>query len=184
MNGFRISAAAAVLGLAGCGGGAGDAPAPGVAAVPGATQVATVSAVNEAELTRYVNLGGGTVAGSASFGGASCAGRVVRLYPGITAVREAYEAYNRGERVANNPNSEIRVTSARRQAVCDASGSFRFANLPDGPWVVATEVRSSGAAPQSQLVHRLVDVKRGETAQVTFGERDIIRVRDARMTGS
>lgn len=182
MNHIRLTLGAAVLALAGCADGGGGGSDSQVASLPSGPRVATVSAINEAELGRYVNLGGGIVAGTASFGGASCAGRVVRLYPGITAVREAYEAYNRGERVTNNPNNDIRVTSARRQAVCDAGGGFRFANLPDGPWVVATEVRAAGGA--SQLVHRLVEAKRGETAQVTFGERDIVRVRDARMTGS
>lgn len=176
----RLLLSSALVALAGCADGGGSDGQ--VASVPSGPQLATVSAINDAELRRYVNLGGGLVAGTAAFGGASCAGRVVRLYPGITAVREAYEAYNRGERVANNPNNDIRVTSARRQAVCDAAGGFRFANLPDGPWVVATEIRAGGGA--SQLVHRLVEVRRGETAQVTFGERDIIRVRDARMTGS
>lgn len=163
--------------LAACGGGS-DVPPPDQP-----PQVAAVSPVSEGELRRYTGLGPATIAGRAAIGTATCAGAVVRLVPAITAVREAYDSYNRGQRVAGNPMTDLRVTSVRRQGVCDADGRFRFANLPEGQWVVATEIRGSGGRPR-QLLHRLVAVRSGQPVEVDLGERDVIPVPNARMAGS
>ena len=163
--------------LAACGGGGDDAGTS-----PEASGPASVSPINQAELRRYTGLGPATVTGRAALGEATCAGAVVRLVPGITAVREAYDAYNRGQRAASNPNTDMRVTSVRRQGVCDGDGRFRFANLPEGQWVVATEIRSAGRP--TRLVHRLITARAGDPTEVTLGERDVVAVPNARMAGN
>jgi hypothetical protein len=168
-----VVAVGALCLLAGC---AGD------SAAPEPPRTTSVSPVNEAELRRYTGLGPAAINGRAALGEATCAGAVVRLVPGITAVREAYDAYNHGQRVTSNPNTDMRVTSVRRQTVCDGDGRFRFANLPEGQWVVATEIRSSGRP--SRLVHRLVTARAGDTAEVTLGERDVVTVPNARLVGN
>ena len=162
--------------LAACAGGGGD---DGSAAAD-APRVASVSPINETELRRYTGLGPATIAGRAALGESTCAGSVVRLVPGITAVREAYDAFNRGQNVASTPNTDMRVTSVRRQAVCDGEGHFRFANLPEGQWIVATEIRGTNGRP-GRLMHRLVTAHGGDPTEVTLGERDVVNVPNARM---
>jgi hypothetical protein len=165
--------------LAACAGGSDDSSA----ATDSTPRVANVSPVNDAELRRYTGLGPATITGGATLGESTCAGAVVRLVPGITAVREAYDAFNHGQNVASNPNTDMRVTSVRRQSVCDRDGHFRFANLPEGQWVVATEIRGANGRP-SRLLHRLVTARAGDPTEVTLGERDIVSVPNARMAGN
>lgn len=162
--------------LGGCAGG-GD-----VDSAPELPRTASVSPVNEAELRPYTGLGPGAINGRATLGTATCAGVVVRLVPAITAVREAYDAFNRGQHVASNPSTDMRVTAVRRQTVCDGAGNFRFANLPAGQWVVATEIRGPGQA--RRIVHRLVSARAGEATEVVLGERDVVNLPNARMAGN
>jgi hypothetical protein len=153
---------AAVMVLAGC------ATAP-----PPPPQWKPVSDQTEAEYAHYVKPGTGSVMGQAFMaqqggGVVKAAGRQVTLDPATTVGVEWWNAAGRfwAQRFQTPPSPGFQ--KARRVAVADADGRFKFTALPPGRYYVRTEVTWEVAYHPTQggLVGQLVEVREGETVEV------------------
>ena len=95
----------------------------------------------------------------------TCAGRNVTLVPDIPYTEEVTSALSAGDTDIRNRDS--RIALYRRIKRCDAAGRLRFAGLPAGKWIAATQVTWDAPTPygpalQGGLVFGRVDTTDGD----------------------
>ena len=128
----------------------------------------------------YTQLGTNTIKGQGFLrqkggGLVTCAGNYVLLLPATPFFREALSHLRAGR----NPLFADRIDPAYRtmikQSQCDAQGNFTFSGLPNGGWLVVTEVKwTVGYSPQGGALMQEVNIANGETKQVLLTDKDFI----------
>lgn len=105
----------------------------------------------------------------------TCAGELVTMMPNIARSREETSAWMnpyiaRVQREASSPPIPMRTTQ------CDASGNFRFRNLPAGDWLLITRVEwlvpyGRLSDKQGGFVRGFASTKPGEAEEVLLTDR-------------
>ena len=132
----------------------------------------------EAEYASYFNAGTATLLGQAFLttqGGRviRAAGRTVTLDPATSTGKEWWGKAGKlwVHRALTPPSAAF--AKARRTAVADADGKFKFSGLPMGKYYVRTEVtwEIGGYNPtQGGLVGHLIEIQDGETKEVVLNQ--------------
>ena len=105
----------------------------------------------------------------------TCAASEVIMVPATSFFREMMTHFRAGK----NPQIEGTIDPAFKpiikQTQCDAQGNFFFANVPNGQWLVLTQVSwAVGYARQGGVLMREVALSNNQTAQVLLTEKDFI----------
>lgn len=114
---------------------------------------------NPSDHETYSGAGRGAVQGQAFLrqrggGVVTCAGSQVFLIPSTPYFHQALRSFSSIE----NAQFSINAEQYRKRTTCDAQGNFRFDAIPDGTWLVVTEVRwhvghnSQGGALKSEVI--------------------------------
>jgi hypothetical protein len=136
-----------------------------------------VTAEIEAEYAPYLKTGSGSLSGQAFLnqrngGVVKAAGQNVVLDPATTLGNEWWGKAGKlwVHRMLTPPSPAF--AKARRTAVADADGKFRFTNLPAGKYYVHTEVTWEVAyiGPQGGIVGQLIEVTDGTPAEVILNQ--------------
>ncbi|WP_292085350.1 MULTISPECIES: hypothetical protein [unclassified Brevundimonas] len=158
------------------------------ACAPLPAEITLQNSFNPADYAWADQVGSNTVSGSAllrTVGGEvrTCGALPVSLIPDVPYTRErmialygnaagGYRAFNAGPPggviFINEPFEFSRVG---RRTACDASGNFRFAQIPDGSYFVVAEVSwgvpyGSYLSPQGGRLMQRVEVKGGDAPEL------------------
>jgi hypothetical protein len=105
----------------------------------------------------------------------TCAGSPVYLMPATPFFREIIGHFRAGKNPQLGAQLDPAYKPMIKQSQCDAQGNFSFAQLPDGAWFVATEVKwIVSSLQQGGALMREVRLSQGETSQVLLTEKDFI----------
>lgn len=98
---------------------------------------------------------------------ARCSGGTVFLVPASPYFREWLEIQKKGGRVANAAALDQAHEQALRRTQCDATGRFRFDDLPAQGWIVVTRISYHGAGWDADLTLAAeTQTKAGESRKV------------------
>jgi hypothetical protein len=136
---------------------------------------------NPDEYVPFAQPGTATVAGQAFLrqqggGVVTCAGSDVLLFPNTAYIREAIAIMKSGATPTGMPTmSDPRMKGAGRRQQCNAQGNFKFENVPEGNWFVASEVKwAVGYARQGGSLVQEIHTSPGVTTDVLLTDRDLI----------
>jgi hypothetical protein len=150
------------------------------ACAPISHDVLVQSSIDVTELATYKAKGPNRIEGQAFLrqqggGVVTCAGSQVFLAPDAPYFREIARIASSGGK-PNFDHSKDGPQSLVRNAVCDAQGNFLFSNLPDGKYLVMTEVRwKVGNTMQGGPVWRPGEIGGGEAKKVILSDVDLRR---------
>lgn len=134
-----------------------------------------ISSSLETGLDAYLNSGRNTVRGQGFLrqrGGTvvTCAGAPVMMMPNTAFFQEVMRIGMAGGKpdFAGVTSVDPKYRGLLFKSQCDAQGNFTFAGVPDGSWIVATEVTWSAGRYSSEggIVQQTVFVSGNQTAQV------------------
>ena len=134
-----------------------------------------VSSSLESEYTPYLKKGSGKISGQAFLtqrggGVVKAAGRNVTLDPATSVGNEWWGKAGVVWQFKSLTPSSPNFHKARKVAVADADGRFKFSNLPDGEYYVRTEVTWLAGSMQGGLVGAKVKVENGATIEVILNQ--------------
>lgn len=130
------------------------------------------------EYKQYTQTGPNTIRGQAFLrqkngGTVNCGGNDVLLMPDSPFFRELLNIASRGRRPAV---AQGQIDPALlRKAECNAQGNFTFSNLPNGKWLLATEVSWYAGYKQGGYLVRSIEVSNGAISQPSLSDKDIVR---------
>lgn len=108
----------------------------------------------------------------------TCAGSLVLLLPDTPFFREIITHLRTGNTPQFVDEAErVAYNSMLRQSQCDAQGNYVFNSLPDGNWIILTEVKWTvpsrySSSQQGGALMQEVQVANGERKQVLLTDKD------------
>jgi hypothetical protein len=142
------------------------------------TPVALSASLSDEDIRQYSARGTAKLTGQALFrqggGVATCAGAAVALLPDTPYFSEAIRDIKQGQAPQMGGDAD-RARGLARNSTCDAQGNFSFAGLPNGRWVVASEVKGTAGnlSRGSALVKTGIETRAGRVTKVLLTEADI-----------
>lgn len=130
------------------------------------------SPLNKVDYQSHLGSGNNSIEGQAflrqkSGGVVTCAGNSVFLFPATDFFREVLQIVKSGRKTGKTSVDRRTVQEIIRESKCNTQGGFKFDNLPDGDWIVATDIFwKTGRLRQGGAVSSEIGTNDGHTSEI------------------